>query len=262
MSYYEFVPVNKSTQRRVTTPESRLKYENIFLIKPEFKAKTDIHVSSGIKKLVKRGNRLEILMQHYRDSQGLPVVPGSSFKGAVSNNFLALTGDAEMTGNLFGAVKDRAVISKVFFSDLKPNRTELKEAEVLRQWTPKNRKPGHVKFYIRKMPETNRYGLLECIPSGTILRGQISGYNLKDLELGALIFSLGYGVKNAVFKIGYGKPQGFGQLELTEIKISEMKFDGFAFKEVSRRPEEFAEKFKKEFGARIERYAKIIFAGV
>ena len=261
MSYYGFVPVD-STVRTVSSIESRLKYENIFLIKLKFKAKTDIHVSSGIKKLVKKGKILEILMKHYRDSKGFPAIPGSSFKGAVSTNFLALTGNAEMTSNLFGATRVRAVISKLFFSELKPDKKDLKEVEALRQWAPRIRKQRHIKFYVARAPNTAKYGLIECIPAGSILEGQISGYNLNELELGGLLVSLGYGIENATFKIGYGKPQGFGQLELIDVKVSELKFEDFAFKEIPRKPEEFAEKFKKKFEERIERYAKIIFAGV
>ncbi len=264
MSYYDFVPVD-STLRKVSRHDSRLKYNNMYIIRPEFRAKTDLHVSSGKKKLVKRGNRFEILLQHYRNSNGIPVIPGSSFKGAVSKNFLALCGSAEITANLFGATKDRAVISKLFFSDLIPESdVKMRELEVLRQWKPQNKRRGNVKFYIGRAPKTKKYGLMECIPSGTILRGKINGYNLNDLELGGLLASLGYikNVQNAVFKIGYAKPQGFGQLELVKVELSEISFDGMSFREIRRDPESFFRKFHEKFERRIKDYAQIIFRGI
>jgi len=262
MSYYDFVPVD-STLRKVSHHDSRLKYTNMYIIRPVFKAKTDLHVSSGKKKLVKRGNRFGILLQHYRNSNGVPVIPGSSLKGAVSKNFLALCGSAEITANLFGATKDMAVISKLFFSDLIPESdVKMRELEVLRQWKPQRKRRGHVKFYIGRAPKTKKYGLMECIPSGTILKGRINGYNLNDLELGGLLASLGYGINGAVFKIGYAKPQGFGQLQLIDVGLYEIKFDGMSFSEERRNPGKFAEKFRQKFGDRIEKYANIIFRGI
>jgi CRISPR/Cas system CSM-associated protein Csm3 (group 7 of RAMP superfamily) len=270
--YYEFVPVN-STLRRLRQFDSRLKYENMFIIKPKFRAKTDLHVSSGKKKLVKRENRFEVLLQHYKNAKEVPVIPGSSFKGAVSKNFLALSGDSEITANLFGgATRERAVISKLFFSDLIPeSNVKTREVEVLRQWKPRRGKDrgssangGYVKFYTGRAPKTERYGLMECIPAGTVLGGKICGYNLREreLELGGLLISMGYGIQNAVFKIGYAKPQGFGQLQLIDVGLSEIEFDGRSFIERKREPDEFAEKFRQKYGNRIKEYAGIVFRGI
>jgi len=262
MSYYDFVPVD-STLRRVSYPDSRLKYNNMYIIRSTFRAKTDLHISSGKKKLLKRGSRFEILLQHYRNSNGIPVIPGSSFKGAVSKNFLALCGSAEMTANLFGAAKKRAVISKLFFSDLIPEgNVKIREVEVLRQWKPQSSMKGHVKFYIGRSPKTKRYGLVECIPSGTIIRGKINGYNLNDIELGGLLASMGYGIDKAVFKIGYAKPQGFGQLELVKVELYEILFDWMSFREIQKDPEIFFREFHEKFEKRIKDYAQIIFRGI
>jgi CRISPR/Cas system CSM-associated protein Csm3 (group 7 of RAMP superfamily) len=260
--YYEFVPVN-STLRRLRQFDSRLKYENMFIIKPKFRAKTDLHVSSGKKKLVKRENRFEVLLHHYKNAKEVPVIPGSSFKGAVSKNFLALSGDSEITANLFGATREKAVISKLFFSDLIPEgEVKLKKVEVLRPWKPRRGKRGYVKFYTGRAPKTERYGLMECIPAGTVLGGKICGYNLRELELGGLLISMGYGIQNAVFKIGYAKPQGFGQLQLIDVGLSEIEFDGRSFIERKRELDEFAEKFRQKYGNRIKEYAGIVFRGI
>jgi CRISPR/Cas system CSM-associated protein Csm3 (group 7 of RAMP superfamily) len=260
--YYKFVPV-RSTFRTLQEFDSRLKYENMFIIKPKFRAKTDLHVSSGKKKLLKVGGKFEILLQHYKNSEGTPVIPGSSLKGAVSTNFLALSDDSTLTANLFGATREKAVISKLFFSDLIPEgEVKLKKVEVLRQWNPNRIMKKHVKFYTGRAPKTERYGLMECIPAGTVLGGKICGYNLRELELGGLLISLGYGIQNAVFKIGYAKPQGFGQLQLIDVGLSEIEFDGRSFIERKREPDEFAEKFRQKYGNRIKEYADIIFRGI
>jgi len=261
--YYKFVPV-KSTFRRLQEFDSRLKYENMFIIKPKFRAKTDLHVSSGKKKLLKVWGKFEILLQHYKNSEGTPVIPGSSLKGAVSTIFLALSDDSTLTANLFGATtREKAVISKLFFSDLIPEgEVKLKKVEVLRQWKPRRGKRGYVKFYTSRAPKTEKYGLMECIPAGTVLGGKICGYNLRELELGGLLISMGYGIQNAVFKIGYAKPQGFGQLQLIDVGLSEIEFDGRSFIERKREPDEFAEKFRQKYGNRIKEYADIIFRGI
>lgn len=261
MSYYDFVPVD-STLRTVVSPESRKKLESVFLLEPAFKLKTELHVSSGAKKVVKRNNRLEIILLHYKNSQGLPVVPASSFKGAISTNFLALTGNAEMTANLFGATRKSALISKVFFSDLKTERKELKEVEILRQWEPHTKRGKHVKFYIRKMPKTAKYGFMECIPAGSILRGKVIGYNLNDLELGGLIMAMGFGLENAILKMGYGKPQGFGQMIPLEMKVFKIALDHFELRKTEVDPKTYIENFRAKFKDRISSFGKTIFAGV
>ncbi|MEM1671960.1 MAG: RAMP superfamily CRISPR-associated protein [Archaeoglobaceae archaeon] len=261
MSYCDFVPVD-STLRTVVSPDSRKKFENVFLLEPAFKLKTNLHISSGLKKVIKKEKGLEILLLHYRDSKGKAVIPGSSFKGAISRNFLALCGSAEMTSNLFGATRTKAVISKVFFSDLLPEKLELREVEVLRQWRPQKGRRGQIKFYTRRAPPTNRYGFVECIPAGTPLKGKVVGYNLKPIELGGLIMAMGFGIENAVLKLGYAKPQGFGQMFPVEIKLYELSFDGLELKKRELNAKDFIGEFSKKFSDRIAKFSKVIFAGV
>lgn len=261
MSYYDFIPVDL-VQRFVKSPESREYIKNLFLIEPSFKLKSYLHVSSGDKKLISKRGWYSILLLHCRDSEGFPVVPGSSFKGAVSTNFLALTGEMERTANLFGATKNTAVISKVFFSDLKPEKKDVKEVEVMRLWPPRRSRKGHVKFYVRKAPRTKEYGFMECIPPGSVVKGRITAYNLSEVELGGLLVAMGFGIENAVFKIGYAKPQGFGQMRPLDVKVHEVKIEGFEFKKELKDINRPMEIFKKEFGERISKFAKIIFAGV
>lgn len=261
MSYYEFVPVS-SVHRMVFSYDGRERFENVYLVEPEFEAISHVHVSSGSKKLITNG-RIEILMLHYRNSRNIPVIPGSSFKGAVSTNFLGLCGDAEVVSNLFGATRRRAVISKTFFSDLVPDREEVVRREVNRQWEPRRKRRGHIKFYTGKASKTARYGLLECLPPGTRFRSRVYGYNLKGFELGGLLMSMGFGVENAVFKIGYAKPQGFGQIKPVNVRVCRIYYDDdFSIVKEESDVEEFIAEFRDRYRERIEKYAKIIFAGV
>ena len=205
MTYYEFIPVD-STHRIVVAPDNRLnpREKNIFLFKPKFKVITELHVGNGMKRVTTKGNDAVITLLHYRNGLGKLTVPGSSFKGVVSTNFLALSGSIEATSNLFGATRKQAVISKVFFSDLVPvGDVEPVDVEIQRQWLPRRSRRNHVKVYVKKAPKTQKAGYIECIPKGTILTGEITGYNLKPFEVGGILASLGYGFERVCFKISY-----------------------------------------------------------
>ncbi|MDK2795319.1 MAG: hypothetical protein PWQ22_660 [Archaeoglobaceae archaeon] len=182
------------------------------------------------------------MLVHIKDSNGFPVIPASSFKGAVSTNFLALSGDSKLTSNLFGAP---GYLSKVFFHDIKASNPKTVFKEVLRLWQPNIRKQNHVKFYIRRALKTKFFGIAECIPRDTILSAKIVGHNLNDVEMGGILCSLGYGFEDATFKIGYAKPQGFGQMILNDLKIYRYNFNGFKLEKIEEERDAFVEKFRE-----------------
>lgn len=153
------------------------------------------------------------MLVHIKDSNGFPVIPASSFKGAVSTNFLALSGDSKLTSNLFGAP---GYLSKVFFHDIKASNPKTVFKEVLRLWQPNIRKQNHVKFYIRRALKTKFFGIAECI-----------------------------GFEDATFKIGYAKPQGFGQMILNDLKIYRYNFNGFKLEKIEEERDAFVEKFRE-----------------
>lgn len=270
MTYYEFIPVDL-TRRLVVTPDNRLNPEekNFFLFKPKFKAVTELHVGSGMKKVEIKGNEAVITLLHYKNGLGQLTIPGSSFKGAVSTNFLALSGSIDATSNLFGATKKQAVISKVFFSDLVPIEDVRPVCvEIQRQWSPRMSKKNHIKVYVRKAPKTQGAGFVECMPKGTVLSGKIAGHNLKRFEVGGILASLGYGFEHVRFKIGYGKPQGFGQMELLNVDTYEVITDGLTFMESKLSEEEkrnFVGSFKEFCQKRnrdVQKIAEKVFAEV
>lgn len=248
MTYYELIPVD-STRRFVVAPDNRLNPEekNVFLFKPKFKAITELHVGNGMKKVTIKRNDTAITLLHYRNGIGKLTIPGSSFKGVVSTNFLVLSGSGKETSNLFGATRKQAVISKVFFSDLLPvEDVKPIEVEVQRQWSPRRSRRDHVKVYVKKAPKTQKAGYIECIPKDTVLAGEITGYNLKPFEVGGILASLSYGFEHAYFKMGYGKPQGFGQMRLLDVDVYEMVMEGFTFRK-RKLSEEEKKYFKEHF---------------
>ena len=264
MSYYDFVCVD-SVRRYVLNPDMRLSSEvkNVVVFSFSFRVKTPVHVGSGMKEVRRKGGQLEIVLKHYRNGDGRLVIPGSSFKGAISTNFLALSGSMEDTSNLFGATNRIAVISKVMFSDLTPDSDRAVEKDVLRQWTPRKRKRDCVKFYTDKAPKTEYYGKLECIPEGSRLDGEVVGYNLKPYEIGGLLASASYGFEG-VFKIGYAKPQGFGQMKLEKASVKLVGIRGFKIKEQkAENLNEFLHAFEERYRKRkIREIARKVFAEV
>jgi len=217
--YYDFIRVDSTRRGRIPeslfTPRTVLK--GTHLLELYFTTLSETHVSTGCKE-VKENTVPEIIMLQYRNHDGIPVIPGSTLKGVLSTNYLALTGSIALTSELFGSDRHPA-ISKVFFEDATPTKpTETVLAKVDWSWGPRRRLRNSVKFYHTRAPQTKFYGYAQCIPKGTELKTTIQATGLKNFELGGLILSLGVYPKNegatGTLKVGYGKPQGFGQLKI------------------------------------------------
>ncbi|MBS7250217.1 MAG: hypothetical protein KIH08_06450 [Candidatus Freyarchaeota archaeon] len=231
-SYYDFIRVDFT--RRGKIPErlftDRRELTNIYLLELQLSTISDVHVSTGMKELKENGVPEIIMVQYLNNKDGKPTIPGSTFKGLTSTNYLALSGSIELTSELFGSDRNPA-ISKVFFEDVAPlEDVETKLVKVKRAWMPRRRVQRSVKFYTSKAPPTADYGLMQCIPKGTLLSTTIRGVGLRDFEVGGLLMSLGLNIQNSavnagVIKLGYGKPQGFGQLKLVQEKSRIVSLD-------------------------------------
>lgn len=219
-SYYEFIPVD-DTRRTITRKETpRSKLETAYIFELKFLTISDLHTGSGKAKVIyKDKNVPSLLLTNYRNGGGIPCVPGSSLKGAVSTNYLALSGSMNSSSELFGATTQESVISKTFFSDLVPiNTPEMIQIPIQRGWGGKGISK-RVKIYVSKAPSTVQIGFAECIPKETLLATSIQGIELKDYEIGGLLMSVGLKLDKdklitSPMKIGYGKPQGLGQIQL------------------------------------------------
>lgn len=225
--YYEFIPVD-GTRRIAVSKEiftTRGRFDHIAFFNLSFEAKSELHVGSGMKSINKvRGHPTPVL-KALRNRVGTPYIPGSTLKGVVSTNYLALSGSIEEVSECFGTSQTRSdsygpLISKLFFSDAVPE-TKVKPVfkEVQRAWKPRIPKPKHVKMYVSKAPQTTLYGDMECIPKRTRLKTSIVGINLRDYELGGVLMALGLTsvddkIEAKPLKVGYGKPQGFGRIQV------------------------------------------------
>jgi len=223
-AYYDFIPVD-STFRSIVpegkfTPRSVI--QKIFHFNFKIITFTDIHVGTG-EKLITEDIPPKPVLKFIRDGTGAPVIPGSSVKGVVSTNFLLLSGSSIMTSELFGTTMGQPLISKVFFEDMKPiGEPELILRNISRSWPPKRPRQWEItrkqmKVYTSRAQSTDPYGLAECIPHGSTLTSKLSGINLRDFEVGGLLMSFGLYPTNEVveagcLRVGYGKPQGFGQV--------------------------------------------------
>lgn len=234
-SYYDFIPVDSTLRRKITEHDftKRSKIEKVHTFKITLQVHTPIHVGSGLKHFEKKGNMQNKVLSHYKDSENKPVIPGSSLKGVVSTNYLALTGSSLFSSELFGSAEHPA-ISKLFFSDVRPLwDIGLDKLSVERAWSPRRHKRACVKVYVSRAPQTQYYGQIEAIPKDTKLSTEVVGINLRNFEVGGFLMALGINVaddklETGFLKIGYGKPQAYGQVRLLpeECQISEIKFVG------------------------------------
>jgi len=235
----------------IETLDKRDNIKEIHIIELTFEIVSPLHIGSGMKSLTPRG---DLLLKIQLREDGMPIIPASSFKGVTSINFLMLSGNATLTSDLFGTTRGRwAVTSKVFFNPLIPLKKEIQQVKIQREWKPRRRKRNHVKYYYKRMPPNPKLGEMEVIPSKITLSTEIVGFNLKPYELGGILMSVGLdyqGTQPRVhpIKLGYGKPQGFGQVRLINnaLKLKILQNEILQFKPLANipTPHEFITEFK------------------
>ena len=285
--YYSFIPVD--TTRRVPVPAplftSREKLTHIHVLEIEMLTKTPVHIGSGLKDAVARkGEKTFVKLLGIRNAMTSLYIPGSSLKGVVSKNYLALSGSAAHTSELFGTTargrrgKGAArgpCMAKIFFTDAVPTQSiEPIYVQVERPWTPRQGRPRHIKVYSGERQPTVPYGEIECIPSNTPFRTQVFGIETTDFEVGGILAALGLKVmgettKSKPIKIGYGKSQGLGQLEvdLDHSEIRYLSISGFVLREEMKSKlnspdaSKFIQSFIKEcqkIGRKVEHFMEVM----
>lgn len=224
--YYDFISVCGTERIDVSkgtfTSRGEIRHADRFLL--EMVTVSEVCVGTGNKRY-----HDGIVLETASNPSGDLIIPGSTLKGVVSSNFLALTGSIERTSEIFGTAesgKERKgkitvgpAISRVFFSDAVARKgTKRTMREIYRSWKPTRRRKRHVKTYIGLAPKTTKYGLAESIPPQASLSTALIGINLCDDEIGGLLMSLGMSInarnETAILRIGWGKPQGMGQVRL------------------------------------------------
>ncbi len=231
---YDYIEVDNTNRVRISSPKDRGILNNTYKIIFKLITSSPIHVGSGRSKL----KDSKIIMEFSRSKKTL-VIPGASLKGAISTNYLVLSGSGNKTSELFGTTSESAYISKVFVDDLKILNKKLGLRIVGKAFPPRKKMRG-VKYYPQGTITKSKY-LLEVLKENTELFGKIIGYQLSELEVGGLIASLGVIFNNKRlekwnFKMGYGKwyllggsKKTFGLVRLKQIAVYKLNV-GFSNK--------------------------------
>ncbi|MHA1339631.1 MAG: RAMP superfamily CRISPR-associated protein [Promethearchaeota archaeon] len=253
-SYYDFIKVNNS--RRGSIPKNIFKrrdsFEDLYQMDVTFKVIKPTTVLSGEKTILND----KLLYKIIRNSKGEPYLPGSSLKGVVSQNYLALVGEGYKVSELFGTTYRRSeAISKVFFYPVQiKGSANIKNYKIERAWTPKRSRYNSVKYYFRRKPSSPKIGFIEAIPENTLLKTKIVGCPLEIHEIGGLLLSLGINVHNqssyisSNLKIGYGKPQAYGQIKVENVTINKINMHYLKIQKVTLKDEDLIKyiiEFKK-----------------
>jgi hypothetical protein len=240
-----------------------LTFKSMFTLKYELETLSPVRVGGRFEF---QGN--DIVLSTLRHAEGKLIVPGSTIKGVVRTNLLAVSDDTSLLSKLFGSTKNGALAGRVFLSYLSSNKGEPEIHKIPRMFNP--RPCIGVKIYKTDLPgldSTNASYNVECIPPNSKLTGSAVIYNAKEEEVGAILSSLGVGVANevGVFKLGYGKPFGMGKVKpvIDSFELHELSFKGLSLASETRDIEPFISKFFQATGyeARKERWKKVFLTG-
>lgn len=220
----------------------------------EIVCNTDVHIGSGYNDFVGTGKELvsETIKLH-----GKPVIPGSSFKGAVRAIAAAASNSCDpnrkcrsdkhcIVCDMFGTM---GWASKVIFPDFCSENAALKVVSLNSQFSPQKNMQGY-KFY---MTGENKYDgekevKVEVIERSSVFTGRIFFKRLTEEELSLLMFSMGLNNKDddssINLKIGGYKNEGIGEI-YTEAT-------GFKAAGLNKSPAELAEQYVNKKSANKE----------
>lgn len=229
---------------------------------------SDIHIGSGYRSFVGKGR--ELVNETLR-SAGKPIIPGSSFKGAVRAVAAAASnscspgspkcnaGERCIVCDMFGTM---GFASKIIFPDLHSDNAKLKVEVLNSQFSPKDKyfdddgKPCGYKFYMTgdNDYDNNNKVKAEIIEYNSEFSGRILFKKLTEEQLSLLMFSLGLnGAKDETInlKIGGFKNEGMGEVHTEAISF---KADG-----LKKTPAELAEEYKTMDSANLKGIDDILY---
>lgn len=257
---YDFVPFGR---REAYTADGKTMYTgyidlNIICI-------SGLHIGSGYNNFVGTGKELvsETIKLH-----GKPIIPGSTFKGAVraiaaaaSNscnpNSKCRSGERCIVCDIFGSMGSA---SKVIFPDFCSENAVTKIETLNSQFSPQKKKDLHeYKFY--RTGENNYDGAkkvkAEVIAYDAEFSGRVFFKKLTEEQLSLLMFSMGLNSKDKInLKIGGFKNEGMGEV-YTEVL-------GFKACGLNKEPAELAEQYVKMKSANrsaIDKINDILYGG-
>ncbi|WP_208029759.1 RAMP superfamily CRISPR-associated protein [Rhabdothermincola sediminis] len=198
----------------------------------EFEVRLPVHVSAGAPVRVRFGDGSETIAsdlvrvpQPGSDGEGLPVLPGTSLKGAARAVVEALTGSCEVFGPgrtcsscaacaLFGAMGQRG---KVRLGDAVPvvESPTLVTIDIGQRYSHADAPKRGRRFYglAPEQPEARQTETLLCIETGERLRCELGLAGVETPLVGALLAACGAGTNGlSLLRIGGGKNRSLGAL--------------------------------------------------
>lgn len=235
------LPANAQIDRRRPAGHEALRQDALSgRIELTLEALSPVHVASGLLQLTQDARRP--LMREMVSVGGMPVIPGSSFKGCVRSIAEALsascvrvtrTRDVQrwiegcrskeqlcVSCRMFGAQDYQAPLR---FGDLRlcddPARfvelAELPQFFRPRPESPIYRERGGRKFYMHGAQQAEGDTPAEVCRAGSIFEGVIDFTNLSEAQLGLLLVALGQDPEHVLFpKLGGAKPACYGTIRV------------------------------------------------
>lgn len=253
---FDFVPFGERKTYKANNEPIYAGYIDLNIV-----CNTDVHIGSGYKNFIGTGK--ELVYETIKTS-GKPIIPGSSFKGAVRAIAAAVSNSCNPDNTCGGY--DRCIVcdmfgtmgfaSKVIFPDFCSENAELNVVSLNSQFPPQKKEDmQRYKFY---MTGENKYDgekkvKAEVIERGSVFTGRIFFKRLTEEQLSLLMFSMGLNNKDDEssinLKIGGYKNEGIGEV-YTEAA-------GFKAEKLNKSPAELAEQYVNKKSANKEAVNKI-----
>lgn len=148
-----------------------------------------------------------------KNSNGVPIIPGSSLKGFVRGNLERLSSTVfkenseRLLKKIFGGSGENEWASAVLFHDLKAEKFEIIERP-------------HIAIDPEKQSVRNLF-YVECVTDGSVFSGDIlTARNLSPRAL-AILYTVISAANLGIFRLGGFKSRGYGEVE---IKIEKLRF--------------------------------------
>ncbi|MBA3947478.1 MAG: hypothetical protein H0X37_23330 [Herpetosiphonaceae bacterium] len=211
----------------------------------DVEALSSVHVSSGLLRLTE--DRRQPLVKALVRVDGVPVVPGSSFKGcvrsvveAISRSCVRATRSREVPSKLQGCNRKESVCvacqlfgaqdlqALVRFSDMRQTAGDVEVATVPQLFRPRPQEGPYVfqrsvrgrKFYMHGARQAQGDGPIEVCATGSSFAGQIDFTNLSRAQLGLLLVALGQHPNYPLFlKLGGAKPACYGSVRVDNVAV-------------------------------------------
>lgn len=212
---YEFVPFGRSETYSANGAATYAGHIDL-----NINCISNLHIGGGFCDFAGEGKELvnETIKLH-----GKPIIPGSSFKGAV--RAVAAAASKSCNPNSKCNSEERCIVcdifgsmgraSKVIFPDFLSENAKTKIVELNSQFSPKKKNQHEYKFYKtgENIYEISKKVNVEVVVYDAVFSGRIYFKKLTEEQLSLLMFSVGLNDKKLInLKIGGFKNEGLGEV--------------------------------------------------